>query len=232
MKLIEVERLEAFYGDMQALFGVSLELAEKECLALVGANGAGKSTLLRCLVGLNQRVRGAIRFDGKDIVGIAAEKIARSGIAMVPEGRMLFAELTVEENLTMGMLTKRTGNWTLPRVYELFPILAERRRQMAITLSGGQQQMVAIGRGLLSNPRVMLCDEISLGLAPVVVGQIYDSFRIIRAEGMSLVVVEQDINRALSVSDRLICLLKGQVTLEARSADVDMTRLTAAYFGE
>ncbi|MDH6266032.1 branched-chain amino acid transport system ATP-binding protein [Rhizobium sp. SG_E_25_P2] len=232
MKLIEVERLEAFYGDMQALFGVSLGLAEKECLALVGANGAGKSTLLRCLVGLNQRVRGAIRFDGKDIVGIAAEKIARSGIAMVPEGRMLFAELTVEENLTMGMLTKRTGNWTLPRVYELFPILAERRKQMAITLSGGQQQMVAIGRGLLSNPRVMLCDEISLGLAPVVVGQIYDSFRIIRAEGMSLVVVEQDINRALSVSDRLICLLKGQVTLEARSADVDMTRLTAAYFGE
>jgi branched-chain amino acid transport system ATP-binding protein len=232
MKLIEVERLEAFYGDMQALFGVSLALAEKECLALVGANGAGKSTLLRCLVGLNQRVRGAIRFDGKDIVGTAAEKIARSGIAMVPEGRMLFAELTVEENLTMGMLTKRTGNWTLPRVYELFPILAERRKQMAITLSGGQQQMVAIGRGLLSNPRVMLCDEISLGLAPVVVGQIYDSFRIIRAEGMSLVVVEQDINRALSVSDRLICLLKGQVTLEARSAEVDMTRLTAAYFGE
>jgi len=232
MKLIEVEALEAFYGDMQALFGVSFALAEKECLALVGANGAGKSTILRALTGLNRKLRGAIRYDGADITATPAEAIARAGVAMVPEGRMLFASLTVEENLTMGALTRRTGNWTLARVYELFPILAERKSQMATTLSGGQQQMVAIGRALMSNPRVMLCDEISLGLAPVVVGQIYDSFRVIRAEGMSLIVVEQDIKRALSVADRMLCLLKGQVTLEAAAGDVDMERLTSAYFGE
>ena len=232
MMLIEVVALEAFYGDMQALFGVSLSLTEKECLALVGANGAGKSTILRCLTGLNQKIRGKIRFDGDDIADRPAAHIARAGIAMVPEGRMLFASLTVEENLTMGALTRRSGGWNLKRVYDLFPILAERRSQMAVTLSGGQQQMVAIGRALMSNPRVMLCDEISLGLAPVVVGQIYESFKIIRGEGMSLIVVEQDIARALSVSDRLICLLKGQVTLEAQAASVDMDRLTSAYFGE
>ena len=232
MPLIEVEALEAFYGDMQALFGISLTVAEKECLALVGANGAGKSTLLRCLTGLNRNVRGKIRFDGAEMGGQPAERIARAGIALVPEGRMLFASLTVEENLTMGTLTRRPGNWTLARVYELFPVLAERRTQMAITLSGGQQQMVAIGRALLSNPRVMLCDEISLGLAPVVVGQIYESFKTIRAEGMSLVVVEQDITRALSVCDRLVCLLKGQITLEQPSAAVDLGRLTSAYFGD
>lgn len=232
MLIIEVEELEAFYGDMQALFGISLALAEKECLALVGANGAGKSTLLRCLTGLNRNIRGRIRYDGAGIAGNPAEAIARAGIAMVPEGRMLFASLTVEENLTMGALTRRPGNWTLSRVYELFPILAERRAQMATTLSGGQQQMVAIGRALMSNPRVMLCDEISLGLAPVVIGQIYESFKTIRAEGMSLIVVEQDIARALSVCDRLVCLLKGQVTLEQAADAVDMERLTSAYFGD
>lgn len=232
MTLIEVEKLDAFYGDMQALFGVSMHLAEKECLALVGANGAGKSTLLRSLTGLNRKIGGKIRFEGKEIAGLSAERIARTGIAMVPEGRMLFPSLSVEENLTMGQLTKRPGNWTLSRVYELFPVLAERRSQMATTMSGGQQQMVAIGRALLSNPRVMLCDEISLGLAPVVVGQIYEAFNTIRAEGMALIVVEQDITRVLSVCDRLLCLLKGQITLEARASAVDMDKLTTAYFGE
>ncbi|MDQ0456811.1 ABC transporter ATP-binding protein [Rhizobium paknamense] len=232
MTLIEVEKLDAFYGDMQALFGVSMHLAEKECLALVGANGAGKSTLLRSLTGLNRKIGGKIRFEGNEIAGWSAERIARTGIAMVPEGRMLFPSLTVEENLTMGQLTKRSGNWTLSRVYELFPVLAERRSQAATTMSGGQQQMVAIGRALLSNPRVMLCDEISLGLAPVVVGQIYEAFNTIRAEGMALIVVEQDITRVLSVCDRLLCLLKGQITLEARASAVDMDKLTTAYFGE
>jgi branched-chain amino acid transport system ATP-binding protein len=145
---------------------------------------------------------------------------------------MLFASLTVEENLSMGTLNKRTGPWSLTRVYDLFPILKERRNQMATTLSGGQQQMVAVGRALMSNPRVMLCDEISLGLAPVVVGQIYESFGTIRGEGTSLIVVEQDINRALSVADRVMCLLKGKVTLESSTANIDMDRLTAAYFGE
>ncbi|CAG9233514.1 MULTISPECIES: ABC transporter ATP-binding protein [Paraburkholderia] len=229
--IIEVDALEAFYGDMQALFGVSLTLAEGECLALVGANGAGKSTILRALTGLNRKLKGRIAYQGKDITTTSAEVIARSGIAMVPEGRMLFASLSVEENLLMGTLTRRSGPWTLARVYELFPVLRERARQMAITLSGGQQQMVAIGRALLSNPRVLLCDEISLGLAPVIVGQIYDSFGLIRAEGTAVIVVEQDIKRALAVSDRLICLLKGQVTLEFDAAVADMDRLTTAYFG-
>jgi branched-chain amino acid transport system ATP-binding protein len=232
MNLIEVEALEAFYGDMQALFGMSMRLAEGECLALVGANGAGKSTFMRALTGLNRKLRGRIAYQGRDILGLPAETIAKAGIAMVPEGRMLFASLTVEENLTMGLQTGRKGGWTLARVYELFPVLKERRNQMAIVLSGGQQQMVAIGRALMTNPRLMLCDEVSLGLAPVVVGQIYESFRTIRAEGMSLIVVEQDINRALAVADRLICLLKGRITLESDARDVDMHRLTSAYFGE
>ncbi|EEA04610.1 ABC transporter related [Burkholderia sp. H160] len=229
--IIEVDALEAFYGDMQALFGVSFTLGEGECLALVGANGAGKSTILRALTGLNRKLKGRIRYEGNDITATPAEMIARSGIAMVPEGRMLFASLTVEENLLMGTLTGRSGTWTLERVYELFPVLRERARQMATTLSGGQQQMVAIGRALLSNPRVLLCDEISLGLAPVIVGQIYESFGVIRAEGTAVIVVEQDIKRALTVSDRLICLLKGQVTLEFDAAAADMDRLTSAYFG-
>jgi branched-chain amino acid transport system ATP-binding protein len=232
MAFLEVAALEAFYGDMQALFGVSLSLAEGECLALVGANGAGKSTLMRSLTGLNRKLRGRISYAGRDILGLPAEHIARSGIAMVPEGRMLFASLTVEENLTMGLETGRKGPWTLSRVYELFPVLMERRGQMATVLSGGQQQMVAIGRALLANPRLLLCDELSLGLAPVVVGQIYESFKTIRSEGMSLVVVEQDIARAVSVADRLICLLKGRITLEGAAKTIDMGRLTTAYFGE
>jgi branched-chain amino acid transport system ATP-binding protein len=232
MKLVEVEALEVFYGDMQALFGVSFSLGERECLALVGANGAGKSTTLRALTGLNRKLKGRIVYDGVDISATPAEAVARAGIAMVPEGRMLFASLTVEENLLMGTRTKRSGSWTLSRVYDLFPVLQERRAQMATTLSGGQQQMVAIGRALMSNPRVLLCDEISLGLAPVVVSQIYESFAVIRAEGTALVVVEQDIKRALSVADRMICLLKGQVTLEGEAKDIDMDRLTSAYFGD
>jgi branched-chain amino acid transport system ATP-binding protein len=232
MNLIEVKGLEAFYGDMQALFGLDFTLANKECLALVGANGAGKSTILRCLTGLNKKIKGDIIYDGASTVKTTAENLSRAGIALVPEGRMLFASLTVEENLSMGTLNKRTGPWSLTRVYDLFPILKERRNQMATTLSGGQQQMVAVGRALMSNPRVMLCDEISLGLAPVVVGQIYESFGTIRGEGTSLIVVEQDINRALSVADRVMCLLKGKVTLESSTANIDMDRLTAAYFGE
>jgi branched-chain amino acid transport system ATP-binding protein len=232
MTLLEVEALEAFYGDMQALFGVSLSLAEGECLALVGANGAGKSTLMRSLTGLNRMLWGRIIYAGRGILGLPAEQIARNGIAMVPEGRMLFASLSVEENLTMGLQTRRKGPWTISRVYELFPVLMERRDQMATVLSGGQQQMVAIGRALMANPRLLLCDEISLGLAPVVVGQIYESFKSIRSEGMSLIVVEQDIARAVSLADRLICLLKGRITLEGAAKTIDMGRLTSAYFGE
>ena len=232
MALVDIKGLEAFYGDMQALFGIDLSLAQGECLAMVGANGAGKSTLLRCLTGLIANKTGSISFAGRPIDRAAAELIAREGIAMVPEGRMLFASLSVEENLMMGRLTGRQGHWTLERVFGLFPILRERRNQAPPTLSGGQQQMVAIGRALMANPKVLLCDEISLGLAPIVVGQIYESFADIRKEGTALLIVEQDIQRAASVADRVVCLLKGRVTLEAPARDLDFARLTAAYFGE
>ena len=232
MNLVEIERLEAFYGDMQALFGVDLTLAAGECVALVGANGAGKSTLLKCLTGLLEVGGGDIRLAGRSLKGLPAEAVSRLGVSMSPEGRMLFASLTVEENLTMGALNKRTGPWSLARIYDLFPVLMERRTQLAPTLSGGQQQMVAIGRALMANPVVMLCDEISLGLAPIVVGQIYQSFADIRREGTAMIVVEQDIQRAFAVADRVVCLLKGRITLEAKASDVSLTALTQAYFGD
>ncbi|MFT6425997.1 MAG: branched-chain amino acid transport system ATP-binding protein [Celeribacter sp.] len=233
MDVIQIERLEAFYGDMQALFGVNLSLRAGETFALVGANGAGKSTFMRSLVGLVKDRRGHIRLGGDDLIQTQPEDIARAGIALVPEGRMLFASLTVEENLLMGTMNRRRGHWTLDKVYDLFPVLKERRSQMAMTMSGGQQQMVAIGRALMSNPRVLLCDELSLGLAPVIVGQIYESFAKIRDDGMSIIVVEQDIQRAISVSDRMACLLHGQVTLRVEDTSrVNLDALTAAYFGE
>lgn len=233
MKLIEINNLEAYYGDMQALFGVDLELRPGETFALVGANGAGKSTLLRSMVGLVQDRRGHIRLNGEDIVHTPAEDIAKEGIALVPEGRLLFPSLNVEENLLMGAMNGRSGEWSLQKVYDLFPILDERKKQMVTTLSGGQQQMVAIGRALMSNPRVLLCDELSLGLAPVIVNQIYESFARIRERGLSIIVVEQDIERAISVSDRMACLLHGQITMRVEDTSrVDLDQLSAAYFGE
>jgi branched-chain amino acid transport system ATP-binding protein len=218
---------------MQALYGIDLTLEAGQTFALVGANGAGKSTLLKALCGLVRDRRGAIGFDGHDIAGASPEAIARAGIAYVPEGRMLFPSLNVEENLRMGEMNRRQGPWNLERVYALFPILSERKRQRATTLSGGQQQMVAIGRALMANPRLLLCDEISLGLAPVIVDQIYDTFAAIKADGLAVVVVEQDITRAIAVSDRLACLLKGQITLRDDDlTEVDMDALSTAYFGE
>lgn len=233
MNLIEIDNLEAYYGDMQALFGVDLALQPGETFALVGANGAGKSTLLRSMVGLVKDRRGQIRFGGTDLATCEAEEIAKQGVALVPEGRLLFPSLNVEENLLMGAMNGRKGAWNLDRVFELFPVLKERRKQMATTMSGGQQQMVAIGRALMSNPRVLLCDELSLGLAPVIVNQIYESFARIRDEGLSIIIVEQDIERAISVSDRMACLLHGQITLRVNDTSrVDLDKLSAAYFGE
>lgn len=229
--LLEVSHLDAFYGDLQAIFDMSLTVGAGESVALLGANGAGKSTFLKSLVGLVDDRRGTIRFDGTDITRMDAEDISRLGLCMVPEGRMLFASLAVEENLMMGALNGRHGSWTLERVYALFPILAERRRQMPRQLSGGQQQMVAIGRTLMSNPRLLLCDEISLGLAPVVVEEIYRSFGEIRAEGTAVMLVEQDVKRAYAAVERVYCLLKGRLTLEAPAREVDLADLTRAYFG-
>ncbi|MBV9969390.1 MAG: ABC transporter ATP-binding protein, partial [Xanthobacteraceae bacterium] len=191
--LLEVDRLDAFYGDFQALFSVSMKVEAGETVAVIGANGAGKSTLLASIAGLMSARRDAIRFAGTAIGGGPAYRTVARGIALVPEGRRLFSSLTVEENLLLGGQLGRAGPWTLARIYELFPALAERRRLPSLALSGGQQQMVAIGRALMSNPKLILCDEISLGLAPIVVRDIYARFPAILAEGAAVIIVEQDI---------------------------------------
>ena len=231
MTLLDVQALDAFYGDFQALFGVTLHVDAGETVALIGANGAGKTTFLKSLVGLNDSRRGEIRFAGEQIGGEPAERISRLGLSLVPEGRLLFPSLTVEENLLMGALNRRPGSWNLARVYELFPVLRERRRQRPDALSGGQQHMVAIGRALMSNPKLLLCDEISLGLAPLVVDQIYQSLGRIRDEGASIVLVEQDVKRAAGAADRVYCLLKGRVTLHGQARSLKLEQLSRAYFG-
>src|SRR5438445_7924608 len=205
-QLLEVDGLDAFYGDFQALFGVSMQVAAGSIVAVIGANGAGKSTLLKSVAALMGARREAIRFDGAAIGGGSAYRTVARGIALVPEGRRLFPSLSVEENLLIGGQLARPGPWSLARIYELFPVLAERRTLPATALSGGQQQMVAIGRALMSNPRLLLCDEISLGLAPIVIREIYARLPSILSEGCSLVIVEQDIVQALQAARHIYCL--------------------------
>jgi branched-chain amino acid transport system ATP-binding protein len=230
MPLLETDKLTAFYGDFQALFGITLSVAEGETVAIIGANGAGKSTFLKTVAGLLRSPPGSIRFDGQTISGLRAFDIVRRGITLVPEGRRLFASLTVEENILVGAYARR-GAWTLPRVYELFPGLAERRRLPAQTLSGGQQQMCAIARALMTGPRLLLCDEVSLGLAPIVIRDIYQRLPDIKAEGASVIIVEQDIVQALAVADRAYCFQEGRMTLSGRPADLTRDAIHAAYFG-
>lgn len=232
MTLLHVDDLNAFYGDLQALFGIGLAVGEGECIAVIGSNGAGKSTLLRSLAGLHRgQSAKRLNFAGKEVGTLAASEIAASGMTLVPEGRRLFSSLTVEENLTIGRSAGRAGYWNLARVYELFPLLPELARRQVTRLSGGQQQMVAMGRALMTNPKLLLCDEISLGLAPVVVKAMYENFRRVRAQGTALVVVEQDIGQALSVADRIYCLRKGAVALSGRPAEFTRDQIASAYFG-
>jgi len=228
--LLAISQLDAFYGDFQALFNVSLRVGEGEVVAIVGSNGAGKSTLLKCIAGQIATRSDAISFDGAPIGGERTHLLLRRGISLVPEGRRLFPSLS-EENLLIGGEHGRKGPWTLTRVYDLFPVLKERRNQRSTSLSGGQQQMVAIGRALMSNPRLLLCDEISLGLAPIIVREIYERLPQIIGDGMSLVIVEQDIVQALAASRRVYCLQEGRVTLEGASATVSREQIAAAYFG-
>jgi branched-chain amino acid transport system ATP-binding protein len=229
--LLAVRALDAFYGDFQALFGVSIEVAQGQAVAIIGANGAGKSTLLKSIAGLMRSRRDAIVFDGAPIGDLPAHAVAARGIALVPEGRGLFPSLTVEENLLIGGQLKRPGPWTLQRIYDLFPTLAERRHMPSPALSGGQQQMVAIGRALMSNPTLLLCDEISLGLAPIVVREIYARLPSILAEGLSIVIVEQDIVQALKAVQHVYCLQEGRVALAGAASALTREAISAAYFG-
>lgn len=230
--LLKTKRLTAYYGDFQALFGVDLLLNSGETIAIIGANGAGKSTLMRAITGQLLNEPQAIQHRGEPIGGLSAPEILERGISMVPEGRKLFPSLTVEENLLIGADARRgDGFWTLDTVFEIVPVLKERRNAPATALSGGQQQMVAIGRALMSNPEILLCDELSLGLAPVVIKEIYASFPRIKEGGASIVVVEQDISQAMKVADRVYCMIEGRITLSGRPSDLSREAIHDAYFG-
>ena len=223
--------LDAHYGDFQALYGLDMSISAGEVIAIIGANGAGKTTLMRSISGLLKNRADGIRYNGKAIGALRADQVAELGIALVPEGRQLFPSLSVEENLMIGGKVGRPGHWSLETVYNLFPILEERRNQASTSLSGGQQQMVAIGRALMANPDLILFDEISLGLAPVVIRQIYEALPGIVGQGMTAMIVEQDIAQALKVSSRVYCLQEGRISLEGATGEVTHDQITAAYFG-
>jgi branched-chain amino acid transport system ATP-binding protein len=228
---ITVEALDAGYGDFQALFGVSMEIPAASTVAIIGANGAGKSTLLRALMGQVRVTGGAIRLDGTDLRGVRTSDRVGRGLALVPEGRQLFPSLSVHENLLVGAHGRRPGPWTVARVLDVFPLIERLLKRSATTLSGGEQQAVAIGRALMSNPTVLLLDEVSLGLAPIVIRQLYAALPQIAASGTTLVIVEQDITVALDVADHVYCLLEGRVSLSGRPAQLTRDAITAAYFG-
>ncbi len=229
--ILQTHGLNSYYGDFQALYDVELDVGEGEVLAIIGANGAGKTTLMRSITGLLTNGVDQIHYRGQDISRLRADEVAELGLAMVPEGRQLFSSLSVKENLMIGAQVGRSGPWDLKAVYDLFPILDERKDQASTSLSGGQQQMVAIGRALMSNPDLILFDEISLGLAPIIVKDIYDALPGIIGDGMSAIIVEQDITKALSVSSRVYCLQEGRVSLESASDTVSREDISRAYFG-
>ena len=231
MSLLQTDHLLAFYGDFQALYGITLNVEEGETVALIGANGAGKSTFLKALTGLAKHGGGAVQFGGESIGNLQAHQILARGIALVPEGRRLFPSLSVEENLVLGAKVRRPGPWTLERVYAIFPVLKERRFLRATSMSGGQQQMCAIGRALMSNPELILFDELSLGLAPFVIKDIYELLPRLVEGGVSAILVEQDVTRALASAARFLCLQEGRVSLEGEPRAHSRNEITRAYFG-
>jgi branched-chain amino acid transport system ATP-binding protein len=229
MSFLEVHELDVRHGLLQAVRGVSLAIEKGETVALVGANGAGKSTLLRAIAGARPRpVRGRIALDGEDVTRLRAHQRVRRGIALVPEGRHLFPSLTVEENLQVAA---RPGHWNVDRVLEAFPMLRERRRHRAATLSGGERQATAIGRALMSNPRLLLLDEVSLGLAPVAIADVYRSLATVIEGGTTVLLVEQELTRALDVAQRVMCMLEGRIVLEGVAGELTREQVTDAYFG-
>ena len=230
-ELLEIRGLDAGYGDFQALFGVDVSVTEGQTLAVIGANGAGKTTLLRAIAGIVPARAGTIEFAGADLTAIPAHRRAGAGVALVPEGRALFPSLTVRENLEIGAYARRPGPWTVGRVLDTFPLLERLLARPSNVLSGGEQQAVAIGRALMANPRLVLLDEVSLGLAPIVVKQLYAALPAIAAAGTTTLVVEQDIGQATAVADRVVCLLEGHVSLEGAPAELSREQIAAAYFG-
>jgi branched-chain amino acid transport system ATP-binding protein len=229
--LLTVESLEVRHGLLTAVREVSFEVADGETLALVGANGAGKTTLLRALAGAHRPAAGRILFEGDDITTMPAYVRVARGIALVPEGRRLFPSLTVEENLLVARASRRAGPWTVEKVLEAFPILAPLRQKRAASLSGGEQQATAIGRALMTNPRLLLLDEVSLGLAPIAVDAVYRSLEGVLGGGATLVLVEQDLGRALRVAGRVACMLEGRIVLEGSTGELTREQITEAYFG-
>ncbi|MFY0407172.1 ABC transporter ATP-binding protein [Solicola sp. PLA-1-18] len=229
--LLSVESVDVHHGDLQALHGVDLTVHEGETLAVIGANGAGKTTLLRTIAGSLRATAGEVRLDGEAVGSTPAHVRVAKGIALTPEGRRIFPSLTVEENLLVGGYRRRSGPWNLESIYELFPLVADRRARAGAHLSGGEQQATAIGRALMANPRLLLLDEVSLGLAPVVVKEIYAALPEVTARGTTVLVVEQDLNQALGVADRIQCLLEGRTVLEGAAATISREDVTAAYFG-
>ncbi|MBU6243940.1 MAG: ABC transporter ATP-binding protein [Actinomycetales bacterium] len=231
MTLLHVDAVDVHYGDFQALFTLSLSLEEGQTLAVIGANGAGKSTLMKTIAGLMVPSQGSVTFDGRDVTRLPSHRRVPLGIALTPEGRRIFPSLTVEENLMVGAHVKRKGPWNLEAVYEAFPLVADRRDRLGFNLSGGEQQAVAIGRALMSNPRVLLLDEVSLGLAPVVIEDIYAALPRIMEQGTTVLLVEQDVNHALKVASRVQCLLEGRTVLEGPADALTRDQIASAYFG-
>jgi len=231
MSLLEVDRVSSFYGDFQALYDVSLSIEPGEVFAIIGANGAGKSTLLNVIAGIFPTRGGTIRFEDRILDPLPTHVRVQAGISLVPEGRRVFPSLTVRENLLIGAYRKRSGPWDLAAVLERFPILAARSTQRAAVLSGGEQQALSIGRALMANPKLLLLDEVSLGLAPVVVAQLYAAIPAISAAGTTILLVEQNIEQALAASSRVCCLLEGRIVLSGRPGSLSREAIVSAYFG-
>lgn len=231
MTVLSVTDLDVRYGQFRAVRGVSLDVAKGEVVALIGANGAGKTTLLRALAGANRIHAGSVHLNGTDITRSPSHARVAAGLALVPEGRKLFLDMTVTENLMLGRTAGRPGDWTVDRVFDTFPNLVKRRHAATGTMSGGEQQATAIGRALMSNPDVLILDEVSLGLSPLVVDQVYASLDSLLKTGTTIILVEQDLSRAMAVADRVVCMLEGRVQLDSPMAATSRTAITQAYFG-
>ena len=229
--LLEVDGLDVRHGLLQAVRNISFDVAEGETLALVGANGAGKTTLLRAIAGAHRPAGGRITLGGRDITTMAAHRRVKLGIALVPEGRRLFPDMTLEENLRVAAAAGRRGPWSVDAVLDVFPHLRPLRSKRAASLSGGEQQATAIGRALMTNPRLLLLDEVSLGLAPIVIETMYESLGELISSGTTILLVEQDLGRALRAASRVICMLEGRLVLEGRADELTRERMTDAYFG-